>query len=76
MNYLTEFNISGMWVAGGVSEDCTLAVGWRYEDDLPRVLKVEDCRGALSGTNYIDHLDVSPQLMDHIRDMILEIYEV
>ena len=73
-----RMNISGLWVDWGVQEDCTIEVIWRYDHDdpLPTILGVDECRGSMSGTNYIDKLIVTPQLLDHLRDMICERFEM
>lgn len=64
-----------MWVDWGVSEDCILLVGYTYEHDSVRILGVENCHGATSGTDYFRALNVTPELRDHLRDMILERFE-
>jgi len=75
-NMFTELTISGMWIGHGVQEDCVLLVGWCHGEMLPDIIAIEDCRGTLSGTNFMNNLVSSPMLMDHLRDMICERFEV
>lgn len=75
MTRFTELTISGLWIDWGVSEDCVITVGWRNTVTFPEILGVEDCRGSITGTNYIDKLVLTPTLRDHLRDMICEMLE-
>ena len=73
---LTDLTVSGMWVDFGVSEDVIMSVAWRHERDTIKVIEVSNCYGSYSGTNYTDILHPCPDLMNHLRDMIIERYEV
>ena len=73
---LTDIEVSGQWLDSFVSENLIMAVAWRDDGESIKVIEVADCYGSHSGTNYMQLLRVCPELINHLRDMVIERYEV
>ena len=78
-----ELTVNGLWIDFGISEDCQLCVGWKYEphfystgESKPKVLQIENCFGVSTGTDYISRIRMTGDLLDHLSDMILELQEM
>lgn len=69
-----ELTLSGLWIGWHVHEDLTCVVLYEVHD-RPKVISVTECRGALSGKDYTNELQITSESLEQMEDLIWDRYE-